>query len=159
MMWPRRPTTCTRSSPWVNSKTGVPSTYERFDFPPLRIVAIRTEALNFSVTMSRRTERFARKGLYLTVCRWMFRPGIRRARVSSSARAPRASRARSPRKRTTDRLGRVSWIRCVHDRRYHGYAGDPVARQQAGVLRIHPANGEHGERRVVHDCVEDVQRQ
>src|SRR2546422_268877 len=30
MMWPRRPTTCTRSSPWVNSKTGVPSTYDRF---------------------------------------------------------------------------------------------------------------------------------
>src|SRR2546426_2896717 len=159
MMCPRRPTTWTRSSPWVNSKTGVPSTYDRFDFPPLRIVAIRIEALNFSVTMSRRTERLARKGLYLTVCRWMFRPVIPRARVSSSARAPRASRARSPRKRKSDRFRRMSWIRCVHDGRDYSHAGDPVAGQEAGVLRIHPADGEHGERRPVHDRVEDVQRQ
>src|SRR2546425_951443 len=158
MMCPRRPTTWTRSSPWVNSKTGVPSTYDRFDFPPLRIVAIRIEALNFSVTMSRRTERLARKGLYLTVCRWMFPPMIPRARVSSSARASHASRTRSPRKRTSDRLRRVPWIRRVHDGRYHSHAGDSVARQQAGVLRIHPADGEHGERRTVHDRVEGVRR-
>src|SRR2546425_1156303 len=134
MMWPRRPTTCTRSSPWANSKTGVPSTYDRFDFPPLRIVAIRIEALNFSVTMSRRTERLARKGLYLTVCRWMFRTMIPRARVSSSARARHASRARRLGKRTSDCFRRVSRIRCVHDGRYHGHAGDPVPCQDAGVL-------------------------
>src|SRR5256885_16330087 len=115
MMWPRSPTTWTRSSPWANSKTGVPSTYDRFDFPPLRIVAIRIEALNFSVTMSRRTERFARKGLYLTVCRWMFGPMIPRARVSSSERAPRASLARYDEERTSNRFGRPARCRGFHD--------------------------------------------
>src|SRR3989442_5844368 len=159
MMWPRRPTTCTRSSPWANSKTGVPSTYDRFDFPPLRIVAIRIEALNFSVTMSRRTERLARKGLYLTVCRWMFRTMIPRARVSSSARARHASRARRLGKRTSDCFRRVSRIRCVHDGRYHGHAGDPVPRQDGRVLGVHAADSEHGERRTLHDAVYDVQRQ
>src|SRR5213593_1379240 len=159
MMCPRRPTTWTRSSPWVNSKTGVPSTYDRFDFPPLRIVAIRIEALNFSVTMSRRTERLARKGLYLTVCRWMFRPMIPRARVASGARARYASRVGGFGKRTSDCFRGLSWIRRVHDGRYHRHAGHPVPCQGAGVLRIHPADGEHGELRTVHDRVEDVQGQ
>src|SRR2546430_45753 len=159
MMWPRRPTTCTRSSAWVNSKTGVPSTYVRFDFPPLRIVAIRTEALNFSVTMSRRTERFARKGLYLTVCRWMFGPMIPRARVSSSVRAPRASRARCAEERTSNRFGRPSRIRGFHDCGDDGHTRDAVPRQEGCVLRGYPADGEHGQRRTVDDCVEDPHRQ
>src|SRR5439155_27174499 len=73
MMWPRRPTTWTRSPSWGNSKTVVPSTDVRFDFPSLRIVAIRIAALNFSVTMSRRTEGFAHRGRYLIVWRWWFR--------------------------------------------------------------------------------------
>src|SRR2546427_3110851 len=159
MMWPRRPTTWTRSSPWANSKTGVPSTYDRFDFPPLRIVAIRIEALNFSVTMSRRTERFARKGLYLTVCRWMFWPMIPRARVSSSVRAPRASRARCAEERTSNRFRRPSWIRGFHDGGDDRHPRDAVPRQEGCVLRGHPADGEHGQRRTVDDRVEDPHRQ
>src|SRR5213594_2731547 len=139
MMWPRRPTTCTRSSPCANSKTGVPSTYDRFDFPPLRIVAIRTEALNFSVTMSRRTERFASKGLYLTVCRWMFWPMLPRARVSSSVRAAR--------------------IPGFHDGGDDRHTGDAMPREEGCVLRGHPADGEHGQRRTVDDRVEDPHRQ
>src|SRR5437899_356868 len=136
MMWPRRPTTCTRSSPWVNSKTGVPSTYDRFDFPPLRIVAIRTEALNFSVTMSRRTERFARKGLYLTVCRWMFWPMTPRARVSSSVRAPRTSRTRCAEESASNRLGRPPRIRGLHDCRDDRHTGDAVPREEACGPRL-----------------------
>src|SRR2546428_8490 len=159
MMWPRRPTTCTRSSPWVNSKTGVPSTYDRFDFPPLRIVAIRTEALNFSVTMSRRTERFARKGLYLTVCRWMFWPMTPRARVSSSVRAPRTSRTRCAEESASNRLGRPPRIRGLHDCRDDRHTGDAVPREEACVPRGHPTDGENRQRRTVDDRVEDVHRQ
>src|SRR5437867_5464114 len=159
MMWPRRPTTCTRSSPWVNSKTGVPSTYARFDFPPLRIVAIRTEALNFSVTMSWRTERFARKGLYLTVCCWMLRPVIPRARISSHARASRASHARGLRERTSDCLRGSSWIRSFHDGGDDRDARDSVPREEACVVRGHPTDCEHGKRRTVDDGVEDMHRQ
>ena len=81
-MCPRSPMTRTRSSPCMNSKTVVPSPWERFAFPSLRIVAIRMAALNFSVTMSRRTEGFAREGLYLTIWRWMLRcDGRSRARL------------------------------------------------------------------------------
>src|SRR2546426_1864412 len=159
MMWPRRPTTWTRSSPWANSKTGVPSTYDRFDFPPLRIVAIRIEALNFSVTMSRRTERFARKGLYLTVCRWMFWPMIPRARVSSSVRAPRASRARCSEESTSNRFGRPSRIRGFHDCGDDRHTRDAVPREEGCVLRGHPADGEHGQGRTVDDRVEDLDGQ
>ncbi len=36
--------------------------------PSLKMVAMRTAALNFSVTMSRRTTPVARGGLYLIVC-------------------------------------------------------------------------------------------
>src|SRR6266581_5497980 len=156
MMWPRRPTTWTRSSPWANSKTGVPSTYDRFDFPPLRIVAIRIEALNFSVTMSRRTERFARKGLYLTVCRWMFWPMIPRARVSSSVRAPRALRARCPEESTSNRFRRPSRIPGFHDCGDDRHTRDAMPRQERCVLRGHPTDGEHGQRRTVDDRVEDL---
>src|SRR5712691_4266910 len=159
MMWPRRPTTWTRSSPWANSKTGVPSTYARFDFPPLRIVAIRTEALNFSVTMSRRTERFARKGLYLTVCRWMFWAMIPRARVPSGARAPRASQARGARESTSNRFCRPSWIRSLHDCGDDGHTGDPMPGEDGCILGIHATDYEQRQRRTVDDRVEDVQRQ
>src|SRR5436309_8939523 len=159
MMWPRRPTTCTRSSPWVNSKTGVPSTYARFDFPPLRIVAIRTEALNFSVTMSRRTEMFARKGLYLTVCRWMFRPMIPRARVSLSVRAPRTSRARGARESASNLFCSFSRIGGFHDRGDDRHTRDAAPRQEACVLCVHPTDCEHGQRRAVDDRVEDAHGQ
>src|SRR5213083_411856 len=159
MMWPRRPTTCTRSSAWVNSKTGVPSTYVRFDFPPLRIVAIRTEALNFSVTMSRRTERFARKGLYLTVCRWMFLPMIPRARVSSSVRAPRTSRARGGRESASNRFCSVSRIWGFHDCRNDRDARDSVPCEEGRVRRVHPTDCEHGQRRASDDRIQDVHRQ
>jgi len=143
----------------VNSKTGVPSTYVRFDFPPLRIVAIRTEALNFSVTMSRRTESFARKGLYLTVCRWMFRPMIPRARVTSSVRASRTSRARYPEECTSNRFRRPSWIRGFHDCGDDRHTRDVVPREEGCVLRGHPTDGENRQRRTVDDRVEDVHRQ
>src|SRR3990170_3969386 len=81
MMCPRRPMTWTRSCPFANSKTGVPSMYARFDVPSLRIVAMRTAALNFSVTIRRRTESLRRDGLYITIC--------------GSLRNPKASHARA----------------------------------------------------------------
>src|SRR5207249_1100975 len=122
-------------------------TYARFDFPPLRIVAIRTEALNFSVTMSRRTERFARKGLYLTVCRWMFRSMTPRARVSSSVRASRTSRARGGRESASNRLCSVPRIRGFHDCRNDRDTRDSVPREEGRVRRVHPTDCEHGQRR------------
>src|SRR5436305_6813338 len=138
------------------SKTGVPSTYVRFDFPPLRIVAIRTEALNFSVTMSRRTERFARKGLYLTVCRWMFRSMTPRARVSSSVRASRTSRARGGRESASNRLCSVPRIRGFHDCRNDRDTRDSVPREEGRVRRVHPTDCEHGQRRASDDRIQDV---
>jgi len=143
----------------VNSKTGVPSTYVRFDFPPLRIVAIRTEALNFSVTMSRRTERFARKGRYLTVCRWMFRPMIPRARVSSGVRASRASSARGARESASNRFRSVSRIWSFHDCRNDRDTRDSVPCEEGRVRRVHPTDCEHGHRRAADDRIEDVHRQ
>src|SRR3990172_3584299 len=71
MMWPRSPITWVWSSPCENSKTDAPPTFVRFDFPSLRIVAMRTAALNFSVTMSRRKEGLRHGGLYLTIWRWL----------------------------------------------------------------------------------------
>src|SRR3989442_14410093 len=116
MMWPRRPTTWTRSPFWGNSKTVVPSTEVRFDFPSLRIVAIRIAALNFSVTMSRRTEGFAHRGLYLIVWRWMFpRDGFLARAFSSRVREPCRLRSLALGERASDCLGSPPRIGGVHD--------------------------------------------
>src|SRR5437879_10069506 len=109
MMWPRRPTTWTRSAFWGNSKTVVPSTDVRFDFPSLRIVAIRIVALNFSVTMSRRTEGFAHRGRYLIVWRWMFPCDGSFARAFSSRARGSRLRTPDPRRRRGESPRRPVW--------------------------------------------------
>src|SRR3972149_2734456 len=96
MMWPRSPMTWTLSAPCVYSKTVAPPTFVRFALPSDRIVAMRTAALNFSVTMSRCTGSPAHEGVYITICG----PASTRdsitliARVRARMRAVRAVRLR-----------------------------------------------------------------
>src|SRR3989304_2349824 len=68
MMWPRSPMTRALSAPGGVSQTVAPPTFVRFALPSDRIVAMRTAALNFSVTMSRRTGSLAHEGVYITIC-------------------------------------------------------------------------------------------
>src|SRR6267143_215799 len=141
MICPRRPTTRTRS------------------FPSLRMVAIRTAALNFSVTMSRRTERFAGKGLYLIVCCLVLSSGD-----SSRARFPwvRARGGSSTGARvegSPNRLGRCARIGRVHDGGNDRDPGDAVSREQARILRGNTADRKHGEARTFDDLVEKMERQ
>src|SRR5438445_10620300 len=159
MMCPRRPTTRTRSSPWLNSNTEVPSTFVRLAFPSLRMVAMRTAALNFSVTMSRRTEGFGGKGLYLIVCCPMSS-----IRDSSRARFPcvrarRGSGASARGEGPPNLLRRPTRIGRVHDCGDDHDSGDAVLREPARVLRGHASNRKDGKARTVHDLVEKAAAQ
>src|SRR5947208_5090627 len=154
MMCPRRPTTRTRSSPWLNSNTEVPSTFVRFAFPSLRMVAMRTAALNFSVTISRRTEGFGGKGLYLIVCCPMSS-----IKDSSRARFPcvraRGGSGASARGEGPPNLfRRLARIDRVHDRGDDRDSRDAVLRETARVLRGDASNRNHGKARTFHDLVE-----
>src|SRR2546430_9930371 len=159
MMCPRRPTTRTRSSPWLNSNTEVPSTFVRFAFPSLRMVAMRTAALNFSVTISRRTEGFAGNGLYLIVCCPMSSK-----RDSSRARFPcvraRGGSGASARIEGPPNLLRgLTRIGRVHDRGDDRNSGDAVLRETAGVLLGNASNRKDGKAGTLHDLVEKAERQ
>src|SRR6266705_6960133 len=145
MMCPRRPTTRTRSSPWLNSNTEVPSTFVRLAFPSLRMVAMRTAALNFSVTISRRTEGFAGKGLYLIVCCPMssIRDSPRARFPCVRARGGLGASARD--EGPPDLLRRAARIGRVHDCRNDRDSRDAVLREHACVLRGNASNRKHGE--------------
>src|SRR5256712_8598946 len=159
MMWPRRPTTWTRSPAWGNSKTVVPSTDVRFDFPSLRIVAIRIAALNFSVTMSRRTEGFAHWGLYLIVWRWMSPcDGFLARAFSPRGREPSRSGSAALGEGAPDCLGSPSRIRGVHDCGHDCDARDAVAGEDASAFPCGPSNRENGEPRTADDRIADLPR-